>query len=227
MRDKAPSKQIPLDRIQRQLEDVQSRKAARRAALSQRSRRVAGGSYTPNQAQSWNVDAWKPAASVGVALQPALWKEGPSKSRPFRLLPVQQYPVCSGGGQAEIGHFDPIWIQLTDTYTWASWWYNGYGDFSVTAGGSCWANPETYVGTHWYQDACSGQLSSNVTYALAHTENLSHNSDFGDPDYQTWVDDQADVYQTSGSPGFALFSDDWGEGDFLIFGYALLGWATC
>ena len=111
--------------------------------------------------------------------------------------------------------------------TWASWWFDGSGAYGVSAGGSCWANPETSAGTHWYQDACPGNLYSDPTYALAHTENLSHNYDFGDDDYQTWVDDQADVYQTSGSPGFSLFSDDWGEYSWLIYGSAILGWASC
>jgi hypothetical protein len=97
----------------------------------------------------------------------------------------------------------------------------------VSAGGSCWANPETWVGTHWFQDACPGQLSSDVSFAFAHTENFSHNLDFGSPTLPTYVHDQADVYQTSGLPGWATFKDDWGEFSSLFFGLTLLGWARC
>lgn len=221
LKDRMPSAQVPLDGIQGQLEEALSRKAARQAARASSRLRAAASSFTPKLAILKGEESTPAAPSAALAL--ALWDQ---RGKP-RVSKVAQYPVCVGGGEAAIGHFDPVFIKLTDTYTWADWWYNGFGSFSVRAGGSCWANPETSAGTHWFQDACPGELRSNVSFAFAHTENLSHNSDFGDPDLLTWVDDQADVYQTNGSPAWATFSDDWGEYSWLIFGVTLLGWARC
>jgi len=93
--------------------------------------------------------------------------------------------------------------------------------------GSCWANPETPFGTHWFVESCFGDLSASLFHALAVTENLSYNYDFLDNDLYTWVRDSAYVYQTEGFPGWATFSDDWGEASELIFGITLLGYSVC
>jgi hypothetical protein len=193
LNEKLPGNSIPLERIRRHLEDARSRKANRSAQFQQRVR---------NRQQRAAI-AEKAPAIRGVRInnsQPN-FQLASARSSSSPILKTSQ-AACSGGGEAAIGHFDPLFIQLTDTYTWASWWYNGYGDYSIAGGGSCWANPETSVGTHWYLDVCYGELSSNPNYGFAHTENVSHNTDSLTSDY-TWVDDQADVYQTDGFRGWA------------------------
>lgn len=140
---------------------------------------------------------------------------------------AQSYPTCYGGGEAAIGTFDLPTIQLTETYTWSDWWYDGSGSYDTSAGGNCWANPKTLFGTHWYVEACDGELITNSYSAWASTGNLSYNYDFLDDDQYTWVYEEADVYHSHGSPSWSTYHYDWGEASSLIFGFTLLGWAAC
>ena len=141
-----------------------------------------------------------------------------------RLWP---YPTCYGGGQAAIGTFDLARIKLTDTYTWSDWWYDGSGSYTASAGGSCWANPATIAGTHWYVAACNGDLSSSLFNADAFTNNLSYNFAFLFDHKYTWVSQRARVYQINGFAFWSTSHIDWGEASLLIFGWTLLGYAGC
>jgi hypothetical protein len=201
IREKVPGiPQAALDRVRAHLLDGQRKKQAQKAAFERRAHAFR---------QRAGLD--KPMLALASA-------------KPDEAM---QYPVCYGGGQAAIGTFDPVFIQLTETSTWSDWWYNGYGDFSVIAGGSCWAVPESIFGTHWYVAACYGELNAGVSHSFAGTENISYNYDFLFDDQYTWVDDQADVFHTNGFASWATFHVDYGEASELIFGRTLVGYAHC
>ena len=141
------------------------------------------------------------------------------------------YPVCWGGGQARIVAYDPLFIELVETDAWAVWRYDGTGAYYSAGGGYCWANPEAqFLGitlSHWFVDTCTGELSSSSYSSRSRTENLSYNDDFGDDDERTWVLQKALVYHNSGVAGWQTLHTDWGELSGLIFGWNLIGYATC
>ena len=112
-----------------------------------------------------------------------------------------QSSACSGGGEASIGTFDIVFIKLTETYTWADWWHDGYGYYTVNSGGKCWENPKTIANTKWYVESCYGDLDADYDSAYAVTNNLSYNYNFLDDDQYTWVNQQASVYHFNGSAG--------------------------
>ena len=80
---------------------------------------------------------------------------------------------------------------------------------------------------YWFVDTCRGELSSSSYSSRSRTQNLSYNDDFGDDDERTWVRQKASVYHNSGVAGWQTLHVDWGEFSGLIFGWNLIGYATC
>ena len=185
---------------------MQSRKQARRAEFYRRA--------NARRAQA----ALRPSSGGSPLVRLASFGGSPTAA--------PQFPACYGGGEAAIATYDPIFIKLVETYTWGDWWFDGYGSYSAYAGGSCWANPNTGLST-WYVGACSGDLSTSLSHALAATDNYSYNWDFGFNNIPTEVADASYVYQTNGYPGWQTFHDDWGEFSEIIFGWTLLGYSWC
>ncbi len=223
--EKLPSgRQITLDKVRQNLAELESRKQARRADFYRRAdaRRLQAALNRPPS----GIPGLRLASLRGLSAARQPGDEIPPSAAAFNALAAQPFPRCYGGGEAAIAHMDAIFQRLVETYTWADWWFDGYGSYQAYAGGSCWANPNTGVST-WHVGACRGELSTSLSHALADTDNYSFNWDFGDPDLITNVVDSAEVFHAGGFPDWATFHDDWGEFHEIIFGWTLFGYSRC
>lgn len=197
---------------------------------------------------TWNIDAdasrlhqflsQKLPSSSSISL--ARMKQGVAAAYSMKLdqeadftdrTATYSYPVCWGGGRARIAAYDPLILKLVETDAWADWAYDGTGAYISRGGGYCWANPAvTFRGrvlSHWFVDTCKGDLHATPYVSRSRTYNKSYNDDFLDPDERTWVLQKTSVYHNFGNASWTAVHTDWGEGSILIFGWLLIGYASC
>ena len=89
------------------------------------------------------------------------------------------------------------------------------------------ANPDSDVGTSCYVDSCTGTHASDPFFSRHTTRNVSHNWDFGLDSISTWVSQTSEVRHDNGWARYVTSHSDWGEGHELIYGYVLIGYASC
>lgn len=91
--------------------------------------------------------------------------------------------------EVKISSWDPIQVQLTQTYASYGWTSNPNGTISPNPNHSCWSGNPTSAGTHWYTDTCY----KNIYMAPAKNEGSVQatgkfsNSDWKFPSQSTYL----------------------------------------
>lgn len=149
--------------------------------------------------------------------------------------PISGNLDCGGNGFARVQTWEPAKYifpvtHLTETQTSAWWTRNPSGSVNAGRSGSCWANPLTFVATHWIQLACYPNLYNYGTSFDATTTGHYMNYNFLLDSHAVTVTASASVQYTYGTPIWGYTHDITNLGLFnfyesLFLSAKVVGWA--